>query len=326
MNGAEVDKMLPDRNMEDLQGKRILVTGGAGFLGSHLIDRLSNCEILVVDDLSTMNETYLPSRVKFKRIKAEDFRTDENFNIIAHMAARPSPDDYVNNPVDTMLANSVGTYNMLEIARKNDSVFFFTSSSEVYGSAEVVPTPETYWGMVNPVGTRSCYDESKRFSEALILSYYRQYGLDVRIERVFNVYGPRLRGDGSYGRVISRFILRALNGEPLEVHGDGLQTRAFLYVDDWVNATIKVISLGKLCGEVINVGSDREVRILELAKKIIKLTNSNSKIVYGPERPNDPRRRAADISKARELLNWAPKVTLDEGLRKTIEWFSRKAQ
>ncbi|MEM3047270.1 MAG: GDP-mannose 4,6-dehydratase [Candidatus Bathyarchaeia archaeon] len=306
---------------EELSGKRLLVTGGAGFLGSHLVEQLEKCEVVVVDDFSTTRGSYLPSWVKVVRVKAEDFRSDQGFDIVIHMAARPSPDDYVQHPVETMLSNSLGTYNMLEIARKNDSILLYTSTSEVYGSADLIPTPEAYWGRVNPVGVRSCYDESKRFSEALAMSYYREYGLDVRIERIFNAYGPRLRGEGSYGRVISRFILQALEGEDLTVHGDGMQTRAFLYVDDWVDATLRMLTCEKARGEVVNIGSGKETTILELASKIIAFTGSRSRIRFAQARPDDPRRRAADISKAKALLGWASKTSLDEGLWKTVEWF-----
>jgi UDP-glucuronate decarboxylase len=309
-----------------LRGKMVLVSGGAGFLGSHLIDHLNGCEVSVVDDFSTTNENYLPSWVKVARTKVEHFRTEEKFDIIIHMAARPSPDDYINHPVETMLTNSVGTLNMLDIARRSEGVFLFTSTSEIYGSAKPVPTPETYWGFVNPIGLRSCYDESKRFSEALVMSYYRQYGLEVCVERVFNVYGPRLREDGSYGRVVSRFIVQALKGAPLSIHGDGMQTRAFLYVDDWVDANLRLLKLKRFGGEVINIGSDKEVTILDLAKRIIDLTGSRSKIKYTPARPDDPRRRAADISKARTLLKWSPTTPLDDGLKRTIEWFRGRVQ
>ncbi len=307
--------------IEELINKRILVSGGAGFLGSHLIERLNGCDVTVVDNFSTTTVSYLPENVKVIKKDVEHFTTNEKFDIIIHMAARPSPDDYMKHPVETMLSNSIGTYNMLEIARKNDALFLYTSTSEVYGNSEIIPIPETYWGKVNPIGPRSCYDESKRFSEALSLSYFKEYGLDVRIQRIFNTYGPRLRHDSSYGRVISRFIYQALKGENLTVYGDGMQTRAFLYVDDWVNATLKMLTLKNLAGEVINIGSDKEITILELAKKIINLTKSKSNIIFLPNRPDDPRRRAADISKAKKLLNWEPKVSLDEGLEKTIKWF-----
>ncbi|MCH4816761.1 MAG: UDP-glucuronic acid decarboxylase family protein [Saccharolobus sp.] len=298
---------------------KFLITGGSGFLGSHLVEHL-NGEIIVVDDLSTAKYE-LSKKVKFIKQKIENFSTAEKFDYVIHLAARPSPEDYIQHPVETALSNSLGTYNALEIARKSDAVFLYTSSSEIYGHAEIIPTPESYWGKVNPIGIRSCYDESKRFSEALIMSYYREYGLDVRIQRPFNVYGPRLREDGSYGRVVSRFIYQALKGEDLTVFGDGNQTRAFLYIDDWVEATLKMLFMKGLKGEVINIGSDKEIRIIDLANMIIRLTGSQSKIRFLPPRQDDPPRRAADISKAKRLLNWEPKTSLEEGLRKTIEWF-----
>ncbi|WP_016732438.1 NAD-dependent epimerase/dehydratase family protein [Saccharolobus islandicus] len=300
---------------------RFLISGGAGFLGSHLIEHLRDHEIVVVDDFSTAKYFELYSNVKLIKEKIENFNTNEKFDYVIHLAARPSPEDYTKYPVETMLSNSLGTYRTLEIARKSDAIYMYTSSSEVYGNAEIIPTPEDYWGKVNPIGIRSCYDESKRFSEALIMSYYREYGLDVRIQRPFNVYGPRLREDGSYGRVVSRFIYQALKGEDITIYGDGKQTRAFLYVEDWVEATLKMLFTKGLKGEVINIGSDKETRIIDLANMIITLTGSKSKIRYLPPRPDDPPRRAADISKAKRLLNWEPKTSLEEGLKKTIEWF-----
>ncbi|WP_016730036.1 NAD-dependent epimerase/dehydratase family protein [Saccharolobus islandicus] len=300
---------------------RFLISGGAGFLGSHLIEHLRDHEIVVVDDFSTAKYFELYSNVKLIKEKIENFNTNEKFDYVIHLAARPSPEDYTKYPVETMLSNSLGTYRTLEIARKSDAIYMYTSSSEVYGNAEIIPTPEDYWGKVNPIGIRSCYDESKRFSEALIMSYYREYGLDVRIQRPFNVYGPRLREDGSYGRVVSRFIYQALKGEDITIYGEGKQTRAFLYVEDWVEATLKMLFTKGLKGEVINIGSDKETRIIDLANMIITLTGSKSKIRYLPPRPDDPPRRAADISKAKRLLNWEPKTSLEEGLKKTIEWF-----
>jgi UDP-glucuronate decarboxylase len=300
---------------------RFLISGGAGFLGSHLIEHLTDHEIVVVDDFSTAKYFESYSNIKLIKEKIENFNTNEKFDYVIHLAARPSPEDYTKYPVETMLSNSLGTYRTLEMARKSDAIYMYTSSSEVYGNAEIIPTPEDYWGKVNPIGIRSCYDESKRFSEALIMSYYREYGLDVRIQRPFNVYGPRLREDGSYGRVVSRFIYQALKGEDITIYGDGKQTRAFLYVEDWVEATLKMLFTKGIKGEVINIGSDKETRIIDLANMIITLTGSKSKIRYLPPRPDDPPRRAADISKAKRLLNWEPKISLEEGLRKTIEWF-----
>lgn len=299
---------------------KYLIFGGAGFLGSHLVESLEG-DITVVDDLSTVKYLELPPSVKLIKDRVETFKTNEKFDFVIHLAARPSPEDYMQHPVETALSNSLGTYNALEIARKSDAIFLYTSSSEVYGHAEIIPTPENYWGKVNPIGVRSCYDESKRFSEALIMSYFREYGLDVRIQRPFNVYGPRLREDGSYGRVVSRFIYQALKGEDITVFGDGSQTRAFLYVSDWVEATKRMLFTQGLKGEVFNVGSDKEVKIIDLAKTIIRLTNSCSKIKFLPPRPDDPPRRAADITKAKKILGWEPKVNLEEGLKRTIEWF-----
>jgi Nucleoside-diphosphate-sugar epimerases len=278
---------------------KYLIFGGAGFLGSHLVESLEG-DITVVDDLSTVKYLELPPSVKLIKDRVETFKTNEKFDFVIHLAARPSPEDYMQHPVETALSNSLGTYKALEIARKSDAIFLYTSSSEVYGHAEIIPTPEDYWGKVNPIGVRSCYDESKRFSEALIMSYFREYGLDVRIQRPFNVYGPRLREDGSYGRVVSRFIYQALKGEDITVFGDGSQTRAFLYVSDWVEATKRMLFTQGLKGEVFNVGSDKEVKIIDLAKTIIRLTNSSSKIRFLPPRPDDPPRRAADITKAKK--------------------------
>jgi len=299
---------------------KYLIFGGAGFLGSHLVESLEG-DITVVDDLSTVKYLELPPNVKLIKDRVETFKTNEKFDFVIHLAARPSPEDYVQYPVETALSNSLGTYNALEIARKSDAIFLYSSSSEIYGHAEIIPTPEDYWGKVNPIGVRSCYDESKRFSEALIMSYFREYGLDVRIQRPFNVYGPRLREDGSYGRVVSRFIYQALKGEDITIFGDGNQTRAFLYVSDWTEATKKMLFTQGLKGEVFNVGSDKEVKIIDLAKMIIRLTNSNSKIKFLPPRADDPPRRAADITKAKKILGWEPKVNLEEGLKRTIEWF-----
>jgi UDP-glucuronate decarboxylase len=302
---------------------KYLIFGGAGFLGSHLVESLEG-DITVVDDLSTAKYIELPPNVKLIKDKVETFKTTEKFDFVIHLAGRPSPEDYMQHPVETALSNSLGTYNALEIARKSDAVFFYASSSEVYGSAEIIPTPEDYWGKVNPIGPRSAYDESKRFSEALAMAYFREYGLDVRIQRPFNVYGPRLRESGSHGRVVSRFIYQALKGEDITIIGDGSQTRAFLYIGDWVEATKKMLFTPGLKGEVFNVGTDKETKIIDLAKMIIRLTNSNSKIRFLPPRPDDPPRRTPDITKARKILRWEPKVDLEEGLKRTIEWFKAR--
>ena len=299
-----------------------LISGGNGFLGSHLVEKFisEKFEVTVVDDLSTSKGRNIPESVRFIKSKIENYVASEKYDYVIHLAARPSPEDYIKHPVDTIISNSIGTLNMLEIARRSDSVFMYTSSSEIYGEAGVIPTPESYYGYVNPNGIRSCYDEGKRFSEALTMAYYREYGLDVRIQRPFNVYGPRIREDGQYGRVIPRFIIQALKNEPLTIHGDGQQTRSFLYISDWLTGTWEFLKI-KYKGEIINIGSDKETKIIDLARKIISLTNSKSSMVFLQRRDDDPSRRAADIEKAKNLLKWEPKVNLDEGLMQTIEWF-----
>lgn len=304
----------------------ILISGGNGFLGSYIVKKAieNGFGATVVDDMSTMNTNNLSSEVNLIRQKVEDFRTEEKFDFVLHFAARPSPEDYIKHPVDTILSNSLGTLNMLNIARKSKAVFLYTSSSEVYGNASVLPTPETYFGYVNPNGIRSCYDEGKRYSEALIMAYHRQYEMDVRTERPFNVYGPGIRADGLYGRVIPRFILSALKGEDITIFGDGNQTRSFLYIDDWVDATWKIMNFPGLSGEVFNVGSISEITINTLAKTIIDLTKSSSKIIHLEPREDDPFRRSADITKIKNKLNWEPKVPLNIGLEKTIRWIREK--
>jgi len=320
-----------DVNASDkLNGMKVLITGGAGFIGSWLSEALValGAEVTVLDNLSTgslKNIDHLMGLQNFKFLEGNisNFKVEGKYDFIVHAASLPAPDMYVEKPVETMLSNSTGLLNVLEASRNHDSVVLYTSTSEVYGDAETTPTSETYWGKVNPVGVRSCYDESKRFGEALCMAYFRQYGVDVRIARLFNSYGPRLDPNASYARVISKFIIQALNGQPLTVHGDGRQTRSFLYIADAVNALIKMMIKEGLKGEVVNVGSPNEITILELAELVRRLTESKSPIVFRPPRPDDPRRRCPDISKAKTLLAWEPKTPLEDGLRFTIEWFKK---
>ncbi|MEM0134081.1 MAG: NAD-dependent epimerase/dehydratase family protein [Thermoplasmatales archaeon] len=306
--------------------EKMIVSGGNGFLGSHLVKRAIeiNMKVTVIDDLSTMNEFNLPKQVELIKSKVEFFSTQEKYDYVVHLASRPSPEDYQKHPVDTIMSNSVGTLNMLNIARNSNAVFLYTSSSEIYGEAGIIPTPESYYGYVNPNGERSCYDEGKRFSEALIMAYNREYDIDVRIERPFNVYGPGIRPDGLYGRVIPRFLLNALKGENLEIFGDGSKTRSFLYVDDWLEATWRFLTFNNLSGQVLNVGSDKELTIKGLAEIIIDLTSSRSRIIYSKNRIDDPSRRAADISRAISALNWKPKIDIKDGLKRTSEWIREK--
>jgi UDP-glucuronate decarboxylase len=305
-----------------------LISGGNGFLGYHLTSELlkKKFDVTIIDDLSTSKRSDILEKVTFHRSKVEDFQSQDEFDYVIHLAARPSPEDYISSPVDTILSNSYGTKIMLDIAKKSNAVFMYTSSSEVYGDASILPTPESYYGYVNPNGIRSCYDESKRFSEALIMAYRRQYGLNVRIQRPFNVYGPRIREDGIYGRVIPRFISQGLKNEDITIHGDGMQTRSFLYVDDWVSGTLKFLFTENVEHAVMNIGSDSEITIRELAKLVLKQTESRSRIVNISAREDDPRRRSADLSIIKKELGWFPATELNIGLKKTIEWFRVNAK
>jgi UDP-glucuronate decarboxylase len=311
-------------------GKRVLVTGGAGFIGSWLCDALLvfGAHVTAVDDLSTgrtRNVDHLTKNPLFKFVKSDvcAFGSKEKVDFIFHMAAHASPDEYQAHPIETLQTSALGSFAMAELARKNDAALLFASTSEVYGDAEVIPTPETYWGKVNPVGTRSCYDEGKRFAEALFMAYSRQYSLDVRIPRIFNSYGPRLREDGLYGRAMSRFILQALTNQPITVYGDGGQTRSFCYVTDTVTALMLLTASPKAKGEVVNVGNTREVTILELAKKVQEVAKSKSTIEFHPLPKDDPRRRCPDTGKLERLVGWKPNFGFEEGLKRTIEWFSQ---
>lgn len=306
---------------------RVIVTGGAGFIGSHLCDFLIQRGdfVICVDNFGTghiAHINHLLNNKNFKLIRHDviiPFKVLGPIDRIYHLASRASPFDYQNFPVETALSNSIGTYNLLNLAEEKRCPILFTSTSEAYGEPKEHPQKETYWGNVNPVGLRSCYDESKRFGEALLMAYKRQYGTNVKIVRIFNTYGPRLRpGDG---RVISNFIIQCLRNEPITVYGNGKQTRSFCYVGDMVLGLYKMME-SKETGPK-NLGNPNEITILELANKIKKITKSKSKIVFKELPQDDPTKRRPDISKARKLINWEPKVDLDVGLSKTVEWFSK---
>lgn len=307
--------------------KTALVTGGAGFIGSHLCEALirKSLKVICVDNLGTGKLSNLSAIIRnrdFKFIRhdvVKPLKIKEKINYIFHLASYASPPYYQKYSIDTLMTNSLGTYNILEMARKHKAKFLFVSTSEVYGDPKVHPQKEDYWGNVNPVGIRSCYDEAKRFAEALTMEYSRKHNLDVRIIRIFNTYGPRLQKDD--GRVISNFIYQALHNLPLTIYGDGIQTRSFCYVSDMVNGILKAMFTQKSKNQIINLGNSSEITIKQVAFIIKKLTGAKSKVVYKQLPKDDPTRRKPDITKAKKILNWEPKIKLKEGLIKTIQWF-----
>ena len=304
---------------------RILVTGGAGFIGSHLCERLlkEGHEVLCLDNLfsgSKKNILHLLDNKNFEFIRHDIVQPILlEVDIIYHLACPASPVYYQMNPVKTIKTNVMGTINMLGLAKRVKARILLASTSEVYGNPTVHPQREDYWGNVNPIGPRSCYDEGKRVAECLMFDYHRQNNVDIRVVRIFNTYGPRMAVND--GRVISNFIVQALKGEPLTVYGDGSQTRSFCYVDDMVEGIIRAMESDYI--GPINLGNPEEITILELAEKIISLTGSKSKIEFKPLPPDDPVRRRPDISLAKKVLNWEPKVPLEEGLKRTIEYFRK---
>lgn len=327
-------EVIQSRVPEDVfEGKRILVTGAAGFLGSWITDLLvlNNAEVTALDNFSTgldFNIDHLYQNPSFGLIRDDITKINvgdlERYDLIFHLASRPSPDDYQRHPVETLLTSAKGTETMLEAARRHDAKIITTSTSEVYGDSNLIPTPENYWGNVNPIGPRSCYDEGKRYSESLITAYRRQYGLKTVILRIFNSYGPRLRSEGTYGRAVSRFIDQALSNEDITVYGTGEQTRSFTYVTDTIRGIIQATITKRAEGEIINIGNTKETTIIELAETIRKLTKSKSKISFRPLPPDDPKRRSPDTTKAKKLLDWQPEVNLETGLQRTIDWFKHK--
>jgi len=327
----DTERIRRDLKKTLFEGKRFLVTGGAGFLGSWLCDVLVgfNARVACLDNLSTgklENTAHLLGNPEFKFINEDvcTFESDVKYDYILHLASRASPEEYQQHPIETLQTNSLGSYNMLELARKHDATILFTSTSQIYGDAEVVPTPETYWGKVNPTGFRSCYDEGKRFAESLFMAFHRTYGQDMRIIRVFNSYGPRIRADGPYARAISRFVTQTLANQPITIYGDGKQTRSFCYVSDTTVGLLLLLTSEKAKGEIINIGNSEEITILQLAQKIKKLAGSASPLTFYPLPKDDPRRRCPDITKAEKLLGWKPKISLEQGLLRTINWFRER--
>ena len=345
-HNSEIQEIIKRLEKESISfhDKIILITGGAGFLGSWICDLLveqgANC--ICLDNLSSGtfdNISHLMEQKNFRFIN-HDISVPIYFgltnhpvgicvgdiikiDIVMHLASRASPFEFAKFPISILKSNTLGTMNALGIAKAHNAIFFYTSTSEIYGNPpnEAVPTPETYFGHVNPVGPRSCYDESKRAGEAFIKAYELQHKIRSKIIRVFNTYGPRIRYGPLFGRVIPNFIHQALNDKDITVFGDGSQTRSFTYVVDEVEGLLKAVHVNSANGEVINLGNNNEISILELAKIIIKITDSNSKITFNPLPIDDPVRRNPVIEKAKKLLNWIPTTSLKEGLEKTIEWF-----
>jgi dTDP-glucose 4,6-dehydratase len=304
---------------------RYLVTGGAGFIGSHLCESFLNQghEVLCMDNYSTGAKENMAPFLKNPRFRFIDhnvsrfIEVQDPLDYILHFASPASPVDYMELPIPTLKVGALGTHNTLGLAKAKGAVYLLASTSEVYGDPLVRPQSEDYWGNVNPIGPRGVYDEAKRFAEAMTMAYHRYHGLNTRIVRIFNTYGPRMRLRD--GRVVPNFIMQALKGEPLTVYGQGQQTRSFQYVDDLVAGINKLLEADHHLP--VNIGNPHEMTVLEFAKKIIELTDSKSEIVYKPLPEDDPQVRQPDIAKARKILNWEPGVKLEDGLLKTIDYF-----
>jgi nucleoside-diphosphate-sugar epimerase len=303
---------------------RVVVAGGAGFIGSHLCDRLieRGDDVVAIDNLVTgsrSNVAHLAREERFQLVEhdvCQPLELDGEVHAVLDLASPASPKDFAVLPLEILAVGSAGTRNLLDLARAKGARFLITSTSEVYGDPLVHPQPESYWGNVNPIGPRSCYDEAKRFAEALTMAYHRHVGVDVRIVRVFNTYGPRMKpGDG---RVVSNFLVQALTGAPITIYGDGRQTRSFCYIDDEVDGILAVLD-GPLTGPV-NVGNPDEFTVQELADLVVELTGTRSAIVREPLPVDDPARRRPDTTLAREQLGWQPKVPLRDGLTRTADW------
>ena len=313
--------------MSKFKIKRILVTGGAGFLGSHLCDKLLEMghHVICVDNYITgqkCNIEYLMEHKNFELIRHDiTFPLYLEIDEIYNLACPASPNKYQYDPVQTIKTAVHGAINMLGLAKRTGSKILQASTSEIYGDPEVHPQNETYWGRVNPIGIRSCYDEGKRCAETLFFDYHRQHGLNIKVARIFNTYGPRM--DPEDGRVVSNFIVQALQGNQISIYGDGYQTRSFCYVDDLVNGLILLMNSDDDFQGPVNLGNPNEITVLSLAKKIIDQTGSNSKITNMPLPEDDPLKRKPDISLAIEKLGWKPRIELKKGLDKTIKYFSK---
>lgn len=308
--------------------KKILVTGGAGFIGSHLCKSLLNegNDVICLDNFFTGSKDNIQELTSNKNFTVVEHDITEEFSAevdeIYNMACPASPTHYQYDPIKTTKTSVIGIINMLELARKNNAKILQASTSEVYGDPKVHPQPEYYWGNVNPIGIRSCYDEGKRCAETLMMDYHRKYNLQTRIIRIFNTYGPNM--DMNDGRVVSNFIMQALKGEDITVYGDGLQTRSFCYVDDLVDGIIKMMNNPQGFIGPVNLGNPSERTIMDFATLIIEMTNSKSKIIYKPLPSDDPMQRRPDLTIANKELNWQPTTDIKIGIKKTIEYFSKK--
>lgn len=307
--------------------KRILVTGGAGFIGSHLIESLlaDGSQVICMDDLSTSNPVHikrLHSDGNFRFVKhdvVQPYSISRKVDEIYHLASPASPKAYQEMPIKTLFTNSIGLHNALKVARKHRAKLLYSSTSEVYGDPKVSPQHEGYYGYVNPIGPRSCYDESKRFGESLLVNFSRTFKVDAKIVRIFNTYGPQMKIDD--GRAVPNFIYQSLKEEDITIYGNGNQTRSFCYISDMVSG-LKSMMASSIIAEPVNIGNPKEYcSILQLAQRIKKMTGAGSKIIYGKMPKDDPIKRKPDISKAKKLLGWQPKVNLDKGLGITIDWF-----
>ena len=303
---------------------RVLVTGGAGFLGSHMSDFLlaRGFDVIAVDNFYTgskINIEHLESNAKFELIRHDiTFPLYLECDLIMNFACPASPVHYQRNPSQTMKTNVHGAINMLGLAKRLHIPIFQASTSEVYGDPELTPQPETYWGRVNPIGPRACYDEGKRAAETLFFDYHRQFNLEIKVARIFNTYGPRMAIDD--GRVVSNFIVAALQGKDITIYGDGTQTRSFCYVDDLISGIYKFVFESKSTGPM-NIGTEFEFTMNELAELVIELTDSTSKIVYSPLPQDDPKQRKPDLNLAKKLINWQPTFSVRDGMQATIEYF-----
>jgi dTDP-glucose 4,6-dehydratase len=313
---------------------RIVITGGAGFLGSHLCDRLLKLgnEVICLDNLLTGtvdNISHLLGHERFRFCKhdvTEYIFIGQSVDAVMHFASPASPRDYLELPIQTLKVGALGTHKTIGLAKHEKARFLMASTSETYGDPLVNPQPETYWGNVNPIGLRGVYDEAKRFAEALVMAYHRYHEVDTRIARIFNTYGPRMRPHD--GRVVSNFIVQALQGEPLTVYGKGDQTRSFCYVEDEIEGLIRLVMApeSKDIHFPVNIGNPYELTVLEIAEKIVKLTGSRSRIIFESLPEDDPKVRRPDITRAKQLLDWTPKISLEEGLSRTIEYFKSRLE